>query len=85
MTAKQAAMSDFYHFWITHNHNFRPNMKPQKVTSSIGPPALPSFICWEKKAFLYPINTAEPFCRTQSRKCKMNVLISRGPPRNDDL
>ena len=52
-TAKYAITPEFYHFFggVTHNHNFRANMTPQRLLFSIWPPALSSFIYWEKKVF----------------------------------
>ena len=54
-------------FWMTHNANFRANMMPKLLLFSIGPPALPSLLCWEKEAFLYPVNISE-HQRQQSRR-----------------
>ena len=58
-TRKQADTLKVVIFWMTHNPNFRENMMPQKLLFSIGPPALLSFICLEKKAVLYLINISE--------------------------
>ena len=46
-------------FIITHNHNCRANMMHKILFFFDRPPNLPSFICWEKKAFLFPINISE--------------------------
>ena len=57
--ATKSSLISNYNFWITHNPNFRENMMPQKLLFSIGPHALLSFICWEKKAFVYPMIISE--------------------------
>ena len=76
--SKASGQLGIYHFWMTHTHNFRENMLPQKLLLSIRPPASPSFICWEKKSYLYPINIFE-HQRQQSRRTPRNLSFLGDP------
>ena len=49
-------------------------MMPKRLIFSIGPPTLPSFICWEKKAFLCPMIISENQ-RQQSSQTPETMMV----------